>query len=516
MTDAPTEQQEDILLRFQDITHAERSHSIRLLDSCSWDLEQAVSLHLANAEIERQETAPLMAGHHNNHNHNHNNTNSSSGANPSGPVASSVSSTGPLLQPLLTASDRPPASSVSAPPPGARHDDDAVSTRSSVSSWLFSLVHRAFDTVVSVGGSVLSFVSLFIFGPPSTSFPQMFRKKYGNGPRFLPGSFGAAVADAKRQLKLLVVYLHSDDAAPTASFCREVLGDEFVRSMLDEHFLVWGDELRHREGDRVARLLRCRRYPHMSIVLPASLDELRQIAIMEGEINRDNVVANLTQCLEHMEQHREEIRRRQAQHEHDRLLRAQQDAEYEESLRLDAERDKERQKQRQIEMEREAKLRAAQEAAIERARVREEERQAIKREREAKADAFRKEDASFAANPPPKATLTKIALRLPSGVRVERDFLRSATVTTLYEWAGALPALTAERKGGAVDVPVRFILGSSFPSRQLEAAGTQTLEEMGLCPNAMVLLTQLDDQDSDEEELVDAEEGGQTAPVAVV
>ena len=51
--------------------------------------------------------------------------------------------------------------------------------------------------------------------------------------RFHDGSFSQAVTRARHDLKLLVVYLHSEHARHAERVCSSVLADEVIRGILD-------------------------------------------------------------------------------------------------------------------------------------------------------------------------------------------------------------------------------------------------------------------------------------------
>lgn len=51
-------------------------------------------------------------------------------------------------------------------------------------------------------------------------FISKYREQYGSQPVFYQGTYAQAVNDAKRELRFLLVYLHSDNHADTALFCR--------------------------------------------------------------------------------------------------------------------------------------------------------------------------------------------------------------------------------------------------------------------------------------------------------
>lgn len=55
------------------------------------------------------------------------------------------------------------------------------------------------------------------------NFKEDFENKYGRThPTFYEGSYGQAIEDAKKELRFLLVYLHSSEHKDTEQFCRFV------------------------------------------------------------------------------------------------------------------------------------------------------------------------------------------------------------------------------------------------------------------------------------------------------
>jgi len=281
----------------------------------------------------------------------------------------------------------------------------------------------------------------------------------------------------------LVVYLHSDNSRYAQNFCSEVLGNEFVRTMLNESFLVWGGDVARMESHRVAQFIRARQYPFLGVLLPASADEARVIGERHGRVEVDAVVALLTQCLEEMETHRAQTVAHREQHLEDRSLREDQDREYQDALEVDRKRQEEQRKQEQERLEQER-----QEA--EQRRKEEEELQAteaLKQELAAKRQ--KHADAMDALGEVPEAT-SRLAMRLPTGQRVQWKFLPTATLRDVYDWADCAGHLK-ENNGKGLEIPARFTLKTSFPSAELLEM-ERTVEELKLA-GSNILLAQIED-----------------------
>jgi len=347
-----------------------------------------------------------------------------------------------------------------------------------------------------IGSTVLHVFSTFIFGPggprltghaSGAAFSRSLTNQYGaqlQFPRFFEGSFNQALRTAQTDLKLLVIYLHSENSRHTQAFCTEVLNNEFVRTMLDENFLLWGGDIARMESHHVAQMIHARQYPCFCVLLPASVDEIRVIGAINGEVQVDAAVALLAACFQEMESHRSEIVARQHQHVEDRNLRADQDREYEEALEMD----RQRTVQREAE---EAEQREAQKLVDEQRRQEQElldqaeaEKRALEERRKISAAALHLTAES------PEST-ARLALRLPTGQRVQRKFMPNSTLADVYTWADCVAYLPENL--GKFEIPRRFMLKLSFPSKDLTEM-TSTIEELQLS-GTNILLAQIDDDD---------------------
>merc|ERR1719163_2281071 len=95
------------------------------------------------------------------------------------------------------------------------------------------------------------------------------------------------------------------------------------------------------EAHRLAQSIHARQYPCFAVILPASVDEIRVIGILNGDVQVDATVALLMSCMGEMEMHRAEIIAQREQHAEDRNLREEQDLEFEQSLEMDRKREEE-------------------------------------------------------------------------------------------------------------------------------------------------------------------------------
>lgn len=165
-----------------------------------------------------------------------------------------------------------------------------------------------------------------------------------------------------------------------------------------------------------------------------------------------------------------EVRRLQRQQESD--LRRQQDEEYQAALLAD----RERERQQEEETEREAlRLREEKEAA----------------EREEAQAAAKLEDARMQVPPEPPAEgakdpITTIRFVLPSGTKLNRRFYSHESI------GGIMAYLNLYFHDNDVPISNNIGLSTNFPKRCYNEDLNLTLEEAGLCPQAVLMVQDLD------------------------
>jgi len=175
--------------------------------------------------------------------------------------------------------------------------------------------------------------------------------------------------------------------------------------------------------------------------------------------------------------------------EEDRAIIASQEIEYEESLRIDQMRAiEEAEKREQEEQERREEAERAQAeaaAAVEKAREAEEAAAQLAADVQRRRAAFELAHAEPTDSTAAQAT---VRLRASSGAQVQRRFLDSTTVGALFEFA-----MVADWQGPAPGTKID--LRTSFPARSLRGLEKQTLREADLCPSAVLLVREVDDEE---------------------
>jgi FAS-associated factor 2 len=162
--------------------------------------------------------------------------------------------------------------------------------------------------------------------------------RFPNWPPFIDGSYTQAVREAKRQSKLLLIYVH-DATEQCDRFCRETLATEDMSNFMRENFVGWMGPVTGADGARLKATLRVSQFPFIALLAPTA----GQLAILyrhTGHIAIDDLIHTL---LVKLEDHAGIIHAMQAQSQADatlqdaRSIRQTQDTEYEEALARDRE-----------------------------------------------------------------------------------------------------------------------------------------------------------------------------------
>ncbi len=86
-------------------------------------------------------------------------------------------------------------------------------------------------------------------------------------PPFYLGSYLQVLEEAKKELKFLLVYLHSEEHQDTDRFCRATLADPRVVDYVGQNMLFWGCSVGRPEGYRVSEALRESCYPFLAVIV---------------------------------------------------------------------------------------------------------------------------------------------------------------------------------------------------------------------------------------------------------
>jgi FAS-associated factor 2 len=306
---------------------------------------------------------------------------------------------------------------------------------------------------------------------PLTPFPEEFSKRYPTAAAtvFIGQSFRNAMAEASRQHKFLLVYIHSEEHPSSRPFIVSILSDPTLSRYIQEHFLLWGADVREAEGMKCFQQLGGTSFPFLCVVVrAASRDQV--VLKCQGELTVEVLLAALTGCV-HDNGAAFIVSRAEARDTLQRqVLREQQQAELQAALLEDQERDR---------LEREARAAEEELRHKEEEEKRREEEQKM-RQMEAKALAISRVTQEPSADV--KGAITA-RIFLLDGSFVERRFLESDTVHNIADYV-----LSQERHQGSDN----FDIQTKFPVAVLPRGAT--LQSLGLPQRAVLVVRKSSDE----------------------
>jgi len=439
------EEQMDKLLQLQGLTGLDDLGVCRaLLESQSWDLEAVAREHLGISE-------------------------------PIGPP--------PPLE------DEPPPVA-RAPPAPPRRGGEVWRRPGDAMGWLLYILSLPARVLSGGLGAVWAFVtSLFGLPPRPTNqvrdptgdvetFIEQYERSYGvNHPPFHRDSYAQALEVAKRELRFLLVYLHSEDHQDTDRFCTEVMANQEVVTYLSESMLVWACSVRRPEGYRVSQALRESTYPCLAMIV---LRQHRMVVVgrQEGFIQAAPLLAWLRRTVTDYEAFIVAARVERDERNLDREIRNEQEQAFQETLRQDQERE-----QRLAEEDRKR-----QEAEEEERRKKEEEER-IRRAEQDRVALIQQQKIDLVNEIPEEPestdpTAVRVLIKLPGGQRLERRFLMSHSLRHIYYFVFCHP-----------DSPNEFEIVSNYPKRRLACKPTDepiSLAEAGFSKSEMLFVNDLE------------------------
>ncbi|KRZ12392.1 FAS-associated factor 2-B [Trichinella zimbabwensis] len=272
-------------------------------------------------------------------------------------------------------------------------------------------------------------------------FVRFFDDHYGTDhPAFYRGTYKDALNDAKKELRYLFVYLHSNYHELSDVFCREVLcNSEFV-ALVNSCGLFWACSTNTSEGMRVSNAMRDSAYPFLALICLRN-GRMSIVFRQEGFSRAPELIARLRQTMDENDIHMQLARQERENSAMNQLLRQQQEEAYNEALRIDRENEKRQMEEEERQKQEMEELKRAEEAV------------------KVKKEKLQKERQYWRENMPPEPEashplLRRIALRFPAGTRVQRSFLSTDSAIMLRHFA-----LTQK------DCPDNFSIYSTNPKK---------------------------------------------------
>lgn len=280
------------------------------------------------------------------------------------------------------------------------------------------------------------------------NFIQNYTEKFPEHPVFYQGTYAQALNDAKRELKFLLVYVHSESKAETTSFCRDTLSNPQVVEYINRRMLFWACDESSPEGYRVSHSISARTYPVL-VLIALRANKMVIMGRMEGYCSADELIRRMETVVNDNEVWLNQARQERLERDLTQTLRQQQDEAYQMSLRADQE------KQRRKQEERDEALRALQ--AIEAEELAEQQRlENIER--------LKLELASQVPSEPETGApgVISIVFKLPTGQRLERRFHSSNTLKVTHYLMCYISTISKTEHVTATNKFIHFVGRSQF------------------------------------------------------
>ena len=303
-------------------------------------------------------------------------------------------------------------------------------------------------------------------------FTADFNRKYSaDHYEFYQANYGAALSKAKNEIKFLLVYLHSPYHLDTDRFCRDTLCSNLLTCILTQYkVILWGVSVRSLEGKRVGRIMHENTYPFLALILSRN-QQMEVVHRFEGYQGREMFVERLRVVLEQQENHLIVTRNEIETRVQNRLLRDEQDREYQDSMAADMER------KRRIGEERERRVREEEEL------VRRRDEAIQKREN---TERRKSELVQFFSDNKTESTeldSVEIRFKFPNVKPVTNWFLQTHEVNRLYDFIFS-----------SEEAPENFQIAMNFPRKVLDrkSFGDATLRNVGITESCTLFVEDLD------------------------
>lgn len=262
-------------------------------------------------------------------------------------------------------------------------------------------------------------------------FIQDFNAKFPSHPVFYQGTYAQALNDAKRELKFLLVYLHSEVSSPqvqsgqqriteTVNFCRNTLSNPEVIEYINRNMLLWACDVSSPEGYRVSHSINVRAYPIM-VIIALRDNKMTIMGRLEGDCTPEELLTRMRRVVSDNERWLNAARHERLERSMTQTLRAQQDVAYEESLKADQEKERKREMEREEQRRIEREIQAEHDTEQRRLELKER----LKMELVHQVPSEPAEDDKEAIS---------IVFKLPNGMRITRRFLKSNSLNVSLDF----------------------------------------------------------------------------------
>ncbi|XP_063698420.1 FAS-associated factor 2 [Culicoides brevitarsis] len=283
-------------------------------------------------------------------------------------------------------------------------------------------------------------------------FIQTFKEKNPIHPVFYQGTYSQALNDAKRELKFLLILIHSEQKTESVNFCRDTLSNPEVIEYINHNMILWGCDVASPEGFRVSHSTNARNvYPTMLMICLRN-NKMTIVGRLEGNCTPEELLRRIRSVVQENDIYLTQQRLDRLERSLNQSIRQQQDAAYELSLKADQEKERKKQeelaKQKRIQDELEAEKQA-------------------EHQRKVDIENMKLELASTVPSEPLATDegVVMLVFKLPSGVRLERRFLSKHSLKDICTFIFCHP-----------DAPDCFEITTNFPKRVLITSDAITKE----------------------------------------
>lgn len=304
-----------------------------------------------------------------------------------------------------------------------------------------------------------------------------FDAKYGRDHvPFHSGSYSRALEEAKRDLRFLLVYLHCPSHQDTEQFCRQTLASPILKAFaVNMNVIVWACSVETSEGYRVSQALRESCYPFLALIVLRQNKMMVVGRVEGGYMTPEALCERLEIVIRDNEAYIVAASAERAERNINAEIRQEQDAAFQETLRMDQERERLKREAEEAKRREEEEERARQQAEVER------------------KETIRRQKIELASEIPEEPNqddqeAVRIVIKLPEGQRLERRFYKHQSLKYLYYYVFCHP-----------DSPDEFDITTNFPRKVLNCKPSEehgddppTFEEAGLGKSTMLFVTDLE------------------------
>lgn len=242
------------------------------------------------------------------------------------------------------------------------------------------------------------------------NFIRTYKERCPNHLVFYQGTYYQALNDAKRELKFLLILLHSEHKPESIQFCRDTLSHPEIIDYIGRNAIIWGCDVSSPEGFRVSHSLNARsQYPTIMMICLRN-NRMTVVGKLEGNCTPEELLRRMRSVVQENDIYLTQARLDRLERSLNQSIRQQQDAAYELSLKADQEKEKRKQEERERQKELQDQLEAEKQAEFQR-----------------KIDIENmKLEMAITVPSEPAATengVVDLVFKLPSGARLERRFL---------------------------------------------------------------------------------------------